>query len=215
MADTPVLVRAYTVTTGSPLSRPLHPSGTPQALPPISSYAFADILRSADCPDFQDAIDGIAELCAKNRMSLADEYASHLPPFGEITASTAVVRSSGMVRRPGLRMRALTSVPEASSSSGSEGSGRIKKRRRIFSFGRKTEETQDVVVRRIRIGSMGRSVVAGSTIAMAESDSLFQPAFLTADDALPSTRPPPPRRVNSEAMASLQRLLCSTSHSRE
>ena len=84
----PVLVRAYTD------SRPatatgLDNAGRAQALPPISSFAFADILRSADCADFQVAIDGIAEICAKNRMSLADEYASHLPPLGEITATTS------------------------------------------------------------------------------------------------------------------------------
>jgi len=211
MAATPVLVRAYTGTSGSSLSRPPHPSGTRQALPPISSYAFADILRSADCPDFQEAINGIAELCAKNRMSLADEYASHLPPFGEITATTAVVRSAGTVRRPGLRTKALTSVPEASSSSGSEGSERSKKRRRMFSFGRKTEEVKDNAARSIRIGRMGKSVVAGSTIAMADSDGLFGPVVLAADDALLSVRPPPPQRIKSQAIASLQRVLYSTS----
>ncbi|KAK3117478.1 hypothetical protein LTR53_001165 [Teratosphaeriaceae sp. CCFEE 6253] len=145
---TPILVRAYSATTrrGTAASRsqPRTKAGVP-ALPLVSSYAFADILRSVESPDFQHALDGIAEICAKNRMSLADEYASHLPPLGEITSIAATnVRPQNL--RPA-RRRALTSVPEVSSS-GSEGSRPGDAKQRVaFSF-RLRKATDEAVPRR-------------------------------------------------------------------
>jgi hypothetical protein len=200
----PVLVREYVNHHDSPArSR----SGTTKALPPISSFAFADILRAADGPDFQSAIDGIAEICAKNRMSLADEYGSHLPPLGTITAA-----SSGTVRpqttRPGMR-RALTSVPEASSGS-SEGSRQSKKKRRgLFSFKRQQEE-QTKSLRVIRISSMGRTVSIGGTTALATTLDL--PDVRSADDnvdkrAESTVAAAATVRRPSQAASSLQRLL--------
>jgi hypothetical protein len=198
----PVLVRSYTGTVGQSSSALSAPSTPVQALPPISSYAFANILRSADNADFQLAIDGIAEICAKSRMSLAEEYASHMPPVGEITAVSSVAGSARHTSRPGMR-RALTSVPEASSSS-SEGSGKSKRRRTIFGFGR-LKQDDDTVTRQIRISSMGRTISIGSTTAMArvewpvDSSNQF--------DTVPLGRPSQPQRSVSDATASLQRLL--------
>ncbi|OQO14132.1 hypothetical protein B0A48_01008 [Cryoendolithus antarcticus] len=111
--------------------------------------------------DFQEAIDGIAEICAKNRMSLAEEHTSHMPPVGEITgaANTVVVKRTPHAGRPNAK-RALTIVPEGSSS----GSERSKKgsSMRIFDFSaRKETTTRPRAV--IRIGSMGRSVPVAST----------------------------------------------------
>ena len=168
MAAAPVLVKAYSNERRGPLRLSHASMSAAQALPPISSFAFADILRSADSPDFQQALDGIAEICAKNRMSLADEYASHLPPLGEITASSTIAERRQQLLRPGAR-RALTSVPEASSS-GSEGSRMGKKRKRIFSFQR-PKEVQDKSLRQIRIGSMGRTVSVAALAALALSDN--------------------------------------------
>lgn len=206
MAAAPVLVRAYTGVTGTSLSAP---SGVRddrtavQALPPVSSYAFADILRSADGPDFQNAIDGIAEICAKNRMSLAEEYASHMPPVGEITATSSVPAPRSHTHRPGMR-RALTSVPEASSSS-SEGSGSSKKRKHMFSF-RRQEVADGAVLRKIRIGSMGRTISVSSSIAI--TSNVQWPSDAVAATAVDSTaRPGLPQRTPSEATLSLQRLL--------
>ena len=135
------------------------------ALPPLSAFAFTDILRSADCPEFQTAINGIADLYTKSRLSLADEYGSHMPPLGEITAATPA-RMRPHLFRPGFR-RALTSVPEGSSGS-SEGSRRSLKQRKggLFSF-RKPKLHEAKPARSIRIGSMGRTVVASTTTALA------------------------------------------------
>jgi hypothetical protein len=116
----PVLVRSYTSPKRTPYGSP---SGRSHALPPIAAFSFADILRAADSTDFQSAIDGIAEICAKNRLSLAEEYGSHLPPVGEITAvNTEIISVRQQHGRFGMR-RALTSVPEASSGS-SDGSAK-------------------------------------------------------------------------------------------
>ena len=202
----PILVRAYSATTGQAKSssttrRTCEPDV--RALPPISSYAFADILRSVESVDFQNAINGIAELCAKNRMSLADEYASHLPPLGEITA-TGSLNVRPHLLRPGKR-RALTSVPEASSGS-SEGSRRSRGKTPVFSFQR-GREAESSALRRIRIGSMGRTVSVGSATAEATIGWPLGSQGIMGASLRP--RPSPAQRTPSEAALSLRRLLGS------
>jgi len=202
----PILVRAYSATTGQAKSSlktgRTRESGV-QALPPISSYAFADILRSVESVDFQHAIDGIAEICAKNRMSLADEYASHLPPLGEITA-TGSMNVRPHLLRPGKR-RALTSVPEASSGS-SEGSRRSRGKTPVFSFER-GREAESSALSRIRIGSMGRTVSVGSATAEATIGWPLGSQGIMGASLRP--RPSPAQRTPSEAALSLRRLLGS------
>ncbi|MCJ1313177.1 hypothetical protein MMC25_006854 [Agyrium rufum] len=50
-----------------------------QEIPPLAAFSFAEILNSIQ-PSIQPSLDSIAEICAKSKMSLANEYASHLPP---------------------------------------------------------------------------------------------------------------------------------------
>ncbi|KAF1954228.1 hypothetical protein CC80DRAFT_494047 [Byssothecium circinans] len=96
-------------------------------LPSIEEFSFSAILRAVD-PEIRDAIDAIAEICARSRMSLADEYDAHLPPQGEITgtgpgwaAGMGSLVGRGRISRVGQGWAAaentLTAVPEASSSS--------------------------------------------------------------------------------------------------
>lgn len=54
-------------------------------LPPLDRFSFQDILASIDS-DVKGSIDAIAEICGRSRMSLADQYGSHLPPQGELTS---------------------------------------------------------------------------------------------------------------------------------
>lgn len=206
----PVLVRAYS-STKSPQDVVPRRLNDAVALPPVSSYAFADIMRSVDSNrDFQIAIDGIADICAKTRMSLADEYASHLPPTGEITfAKAASARPQQL--RPGLRT-ALTSVPEASSSS-SEGSRKSKRKGGgLFGF-RKHQKQACKPMHRMRIGSMGRYMPIDTTTAMTTT------VLLPVDDTrswsestvVPQQDYEPARRgISSSAILSLQRLLSPT-----
>lgn len=55
-------------------------------LPPLESFSFQDILASID-PEVKVSIDSIAEICGRSRMSLADEYSSHLPPQADFINS--------------------------------------------------------------------------------------------------------------------------------
>lgn len=119
VSSQPVLVRAYT---SSERSRPSSASRSPAMLampagthlPPIEAFSFDGILRAVE-PDVHEAIDGIAEIYARSRLSLADEYGSHMPPQGEIISPRS--RYSGLaIRTTGLE-RTLTTVAEASSSS--------------------------------------------------------------------------------------------------
>lgn len=97
-----------------------------EQLPAIEDFYFSAILRAVD-PEIRDAIDAIAEICARSRLSLADEYDAHLPPQGEITdigpawaASTGALVGRGRLSRVTQGWSAadstLMAVPEASSS---------------------------------------------------------------------------------------------------
>ncbi|KAH6638756.1 hypothetical protein C7974DRAFT_304571 [Boeremia exigua] len=122
-----------------------------EQLPAIEDFSFSAILRAVD-PEIRDAIDAIAEICARSRLSLADEYDAHLPPQGEITdagpgwaASTGALAGRGRLSRISRGWTAadnpLMAVPEASSSSerlAQEGRGTTaegKKRRSQSAYG--------------------------------------------------------------------------------
>ncbi|MCJ1483701.1 hypothetical protein MMC06_003869 [Schaereria dolodes] len=59
---------------------------TPHELPPLSAFSFQEILAAID-PDVRISIDTIAEICGRSKMSLANQYHSHLTPHGELHAS--------------------------------------------------------------------------------------------------------------------------------
>lgn len=198
----PVLVRSYTSPKPTPSGSP---SGRSHVLPPIAAFSFADILRTADSTDLQSAIDGIAEICAKNRMSLAEEYGSHLPPVGEITAvstdSTPVRQQHGRLNT----RRALTSVPEASSGS-SDGSVKGK-RRGILGFGPR----QDVMrrpMRTVRISMIGKMVpVCGTTaVSMSAAGDYASFGVESPGDTQPTQSLP---ASSNAALSSLQQLLAA------
>ncbi|KAF2852026.1 hypothetical protein T440DRAFT_467264 [Plenodomus tracheiphilus IPT5] len=102
-------------------------AGRGEQLPSADDFSFSAILRAVD-PEIRDAIDAIAEICARSRLSMADEYDAHLPPQGEITsggpgwaASTSALVGRGRLNRVSQGWTAadntLMAVPEASSSS--------------------------------------------------------------------------------------------------
>ncbi|MCJ1369824.1 hypothetical protein MMC20_001036 [Loxospora ochrophaea] len=88
----PVLVRPYSgdmspVSPRKPPPRKLSRRDLESIdLPPLSAFSFQDILASVD-PEIRGAIDNIAEICGRSKMSLANEYGSHLPPQGELSLS--------------------------------------------------------------------------------------------------------------------------------
>ena len=201
--STPVLVTPYKGVRPAVALRTSNPRGAvAKPLPPVSSYAFASILRSADSPELQAAIDGIADICAKNHMSLAHEYASHLPPLGEITtANSSTARPPPF--RPG-RRRALTSVPEVSSGS-SQGSDTSHGRgNNVVNFRWKREEFRPL--RTIRIGSMGRTISVRGTIAVS---GVYHEARITQATFSPRGASEVTPRRSSEAKVVLRNLLAA------
>lgn len=124
LSSQPVIVRTYTGSRqSSRLRSPQLPTFPPHMssstrLPPVDEFSFENILRAVDS-EINGTIDAIAEICARSRLSLADEYSAHLPPQGEILpGSNPPWRSRhGHVYRNSGHDHTLTAVPEASSSS--------------------------------------------------------------------------------------------------
>lgn len=125
-------------TTASALSAGL--AGRTEHLPSAEEFSFSAILRAVD-PEIREAIDAIAEICARSRMSLADEYDAHLPPQGEITGAGPGWAASTLAGRGRLSRinqgwqteNTLMAVPEASSSSerlAQEGKARASSKKR-------------------------------------------------------------------------------------
>ncbi|KAL9623908.1 MAG: hypothetical protein Q9160_001900 [Pyrenula sp. 1 TL-2023] len=73
-------------------------------LPPVSDFSIDGILNAIQ-PDIEETINAIAEIMGRSRLSLANQYGSHLPPQGEIRASARMIGE-----------HALLPVEEASSS---------------------------------------------------------------------------------------------------
>jgi len=196
----PVLVRSYTSPKPTPFGSP---SGRSHVLPPIAAFSFADILRTADNADLQSAIDGIAEICAKNHMSLAEEYGSHLPPVGEITAIPADTTPARQQYGRFNMRRALTSVPEASSGS-SDGSIKVRSSG-ILGF-RPKQEVVRKPMRNVRISTLGRTVpVCGTTaVTMSASEDYPSCGMGSSGDGQPTQTMPAPLK---KATTSLQKLM--------
>jgi len=90
--------------------------GADAQLPPVEAFAFDNVLQAVR-PDIQETLDAIAEICARSRMSLADQYSAHLPPTGEIIARyPPTLERNRHAARIGAIGEALTTVQEASSS---------------------------------------------------------------------------------------------------
>jgi hypothetical protein len=157
-----------------------HPSGLSaglagrgEQLPSAEDFSFSAILRAVD-PEIRDAIDAIAEICARSRMSLADEYDSHLPPQGEITgsgpgwaASTGALVGRGRLARINqgwTTENTLMAVPEASSSS-----ERLAQEK-VSSSKKRSQSAYGSLKSVISGGSGKRKAIDGDTFRDQESD---------------------------------------------
>ncbi|KAF2827052.1 hypothetical protein CC86DRAFT_370122 [Ophiobolus disseminans] len=142
-------------------------AGRNEQLPSAEDFSFSAILRAVD-PEIRDAIDAIAEICARSRMSLADEYDSHLPPQGEITgAGPAWATSTGSLAGRGRLSRinqgwaaenTLMAVPEASSSS-----ERLAQETKVTSTKKRSQSAYGSLKSVISGGSGKRKAIDGDT----------------------------------------------------
>ncbi|KAL2010593.1 hypothetical protein VTN00DRAFT_6400 [Thermoascus crustaceus] len=98
LASQPVLVRAYNAetdetapsSTNMPHRRFSLASGSQQQqpapeLPSVQDFSIEGILRAIE-PDIRSTLDQIAEICGRSKLSLSNEYGSHIAPLGEIRA---------------------------------------------------------------------------------------------------------------------------------
>jgi hypothetical protein len=85
----PVAVRVHSADASSHLNPAPRISrmGKRDELPSISDFTIDGIL-SAIQPEIEGTIDAIAEIMGRSRLSLANEYDSHMPPQGEIRANS-------------------------------------------------------------------------------------------------------------------------------
>lgn len=85
----PVTVRVNSADASSHLNPAprINRMGKRDELPIVSDFTIDGIL-SAIQPDIEGTLDAIAEIMGRSRLSLANEYDSHMPPQGEIRATS-------------------------------------------------------------------------------------------------------------------------------
>ncbi|KAH8702164.1 hypothetical protein BGW36DRAFT_265490, partial [Talaromyces proteolyticus] len=88
----PVLVRSYSPGVDESQSFRNMPDSVPRQIemPSVDDFNIESILRAIE-PDIRSTLDSIAEICGRSRLSLANEYESHIAPFGEIPAPGGLV----------------------------------------------------------------------------------------------------------------------------
>ncbi|PYI22930.1 hypothetical protein BO99DRAFT_399660 [Aspergillus violaceofuscus CBS 115571] len=79
-AATMPLRRSFLLFSSRSTSRPRAP-----ALPSEEDFSIDGILRAIE-PDIRGTLDAIGEICGRSKLSLANEYGSHIAPLGEIRA---------------------------------------------------------------------------------------------------------------------------------
>jgi hypothetical protein len=88
--------------------------------PDPASFSFAEILASIE-DDIKGDIDAIAQIAGKSRLSLANEYDSHLPPHAQIAAPAGSAMSGIRFATPELVFsQQLETVDEVESIRGDE-----------------------------------------------------------------------------------------------
>jgi hypothetical protein len=173
----------------------------PVKLPPVEAFAFDGILRAVE-PEIQSALDAIAEICARSRMSMADAHAHHMPPTAEIMTvvppppqqQQQQLVGAGRVRHWGLGIRTsverMTSVPEVSSSSGSASkassvSGVGRKRSAIGSLKNIMARSKDVIDGTVKEEMMNDDPRPSSWIVVEDGK---HPSIMVATQALASRK---------------------------
>lgn len=80
-------------------------------LPPLSSFSFESILREID-NEINPSVDAIAEIFGRSKLSLADEYGSHLPPQGEVSFPASQGQNEVLEAIPNARLESVEEVPQ-------------------------------------------------------------------------------------------------------
>ncbi|KAJ5958116.1 uncharacterized protein N7479_005266 [Penicillium vulpinum] len=109
LATRPVLVREYSGDAQQRTTRPpamstrrffpfsglrisasSRPSQSDVIFPSDEDFSIESILQAIE-PDIRGTLDSIAEICGRSKLSLSNEYASHIAPLGEICAPSGAL----------------------------------------------------------------------------------------------------------------------------
>ncbi|CRG87348.1 hypothetical protein PISL3812_04365 [Talaromyces islandicus] len=86
LASQPVLVRSYSPDADASRSSTNMRSDSQSRrceMPSVDEFNIEAILQAIE-PDIRSTLDSIAEICGRSKLSLANEYGSHIAPFGEM-----------------------------------------------------------------------------------------------------------------------------------
>ncbi|KAL1626764.1 hypothetical protein SLS56_006757 [Neofusicoccum ribis] len=138
----------------------------PSTLPPTADFSFDGILHAVE-PEIAGAIDAIAAICARSKLSLADEYTAHRPPHEILDPPIPISPSQREHWWSVVRDTALSAVPEASSSSERLVGSRTASRASVSSAGRSARGRKNSAY-----GSL-KSIVSGDSNARKGLAALF------------------------------------------
>jgi len=118
----PILVRAHSAHASIQIYPPTLPPRLPRrrnkdvvmdpkpdGLPPIQEYSFRSILASID-EEIADDVNAISEIFGRSRLVLADQHDSHLPPQGEIRATSGPLQAVAEASSSNERLAATDDV---------------------------------------------------------------------------------------------------------
>ncbi|CDM29683.1 hypothetical protein CBS147339_8558 [Penicillium roqueforti] len=71
-------------------SPPTRPSQSDVIFPTDKDFSIESILQAIE-PDIRGTLDSIAEICGRSKLSLSNEYGSHIAPLGEICAPSSAL----------------------------------------------------------------------------------------------------------------------------
>ncbi|KAL8723692.1 MAG: hypothetical protein Q9181_007226 [Wetmoreana brouardii] len=217
----PVLVRKYSK--DSPIASRSEPSSRmrekrqsrrkqdPSNMPPLESFSFQDILASID-PDVSASIDKIAEICGRSKMSLADEYSSHLPPQADFSMPSLQEHNSQI---PVPRLEPVEEVSSTHEDAVQSLQSARSRAARLSIAGESTRTTEDLLSAPVTATSIAashtHSSAAQEDVRRSGTQGSYIPQFLawlrSAQDN--STRSSQASRRESGAANALQKILGS------
>ncbi len=212
----PVIVRTYSGTRPqsrvreAPAKREAHTMGKAE-LPPVEAFSFKGIMDSIHSSVTED-LERIAEICARSRYSLSNQYEVHMPPHGD-GDPFLLHTTGGAVQTGGPTLEAIASDDEQPGQNGrlSRGGRRRTKSmaygtlETIYSSSKSSEEdkTKKKPAKEIAEEVRGRAVKKAAATAVVADD--VAPVGQSPPDASPR---PKHRRSQSTSLAS--RLIDST-----
>ncbi|CAG8086217.1 hypothetical protein PENNAL_c0037G04639 [Penicillium nalgiovense] len=88
----PMSARRFLSFSGSRSSAPPRPSQSDVIFPTDKDFSIESILQAIE-PDIRGTLNSIAEICGRSKLSLSNEYGSHIAPLGEICAPSGALRA--------------------------------------------------------------------------------------------------------------------------